>query len=153
MRTSASRSCAAALIALLGVVVLVAQSELVIVKEGNGHYHRPGCPAIRDGKGVIAMMRAQAESRGYKQHPECDLATAPNPTESSKTAAKPKTTTPVYVYLDGGKYYHRQDCRTLAKDPKKVALEVAGKTFWPCPVCRPPIRKKSDEPAVRIRRE
>jgi hypothetical protein len=36
------------------------QSEMVIVKEGTKEYHRAGCEVIRDGKGVLAMTRAQA---------------------------------------------------------------------------------------------
>jgi hypothetical protein len=154
MQASAIRVHIMALIAGLAAidVVLAGQSELVIAKEGTGHYHRPGCPVIRDGKGVIAMTRGQAEARGYKQHPACDPATSPPPGDSSAPAGKPKVAAPVFVYVDDGKYYHRQECRNLAKNSKKVALEEAGKKLWPCPVCRPPVRKKGDEPAVRIRR-
>ena len=154
MRSPANRNRAAGLtvIAVMSAALL-AQSELVIVKEGTGHYHRPGCPVIRDGRDVIAMTRGQAESREYKQHPACDPAKAPPATESAKTGEKPKMKAPVFVHIDGGQYYHRQECRTLARDSRKVSLEEAGKRLWPCPVCRPPIRKKSDEPAVRIRRD
>ena len=129
--------------------VVFAQGELVIVKEGTTEYHRPGCRVIRDGKNVLAMTRAQAESRGLKSHPGCEAAVAEAAPETGQPAKPPA---PVYVYTDSSKYYHRQDCRKLAAEASKVLLEDAGRKFWPCPVCRPPIRKKSSEPAVRIRR-
>jgi hypothetical protein len=122
----------------------VVQSELVIHKEGTKLYHRPSCPVIRDGVGILAMTRAQAEARGYTAHPDCD---PENPKAPAPRAAPPP---PVTVYVDGTKYYHRKDCSTLAtaKDVKAVSLEVAGKAQWPCPVCKPPIRQKSTENAI-----
>lgn len=113
-----------------------AQSELVIVKEGTKQYHRPGCEVIRDGKGVLAMTRAQAEGRDFKAHAECDPAVNP-PGASGKPAA------PVYVYVDGaGKHYHKEKCARLGKDARKVSLQEAGRKHWPCTVCKPPIRKR-----------
>ncbi len=140
---------------LLGVVgalwcaAVAAQSELVIYKEGTNLYHRAGCDVIRDMKGVVAMTRAQAESRGYKAHPDCDPAVskpdAPaSPASAAAAAAQPKPA-PQIVYVDGGKYYHRKDCRRLAANPKAARaepLEVAGKSLWPCPDCRPPVRPR-----------
>lgn len=138
----------------LGVVALaillggttIAQSELVIVKKGAKEYHRPGCEVVRDGEGVVALTKAQAEARGLKPHAACDPATAPAAEPDGKTV---RPVPPVYVYTDGGRYYHRQDCRKLGKDPKKVALDQAGKEQWPCPTCRPPIRKRSIESGGR----
>ena len=134
-------------------VIAAAQSELVIYKEGSTQYHRPGCDVIRDAKDVVALTRAQAEARGYKPHPECDpeqSRSAPPPAESAATA-KPQT-----VYLNGTKYYHRKDCRRLEANPKAVraeSLDTAGKTYWPCPDCRPPVRKRvtESEPLGRVR--
>ena len=129
-----------------------AQSELVIVKDGTKEYHRPGCPAIADGKGVVALGRAQAEARGHKPHPECDPAVQKSgPGFEGAAAAKPQT-----VYLNGTKYYHRKDCKRLESNPKAVraeSLEVAGKSSWPCPDCRPPVRKRTggSEPLGRVR--
>jgi hypothetical protein len=126
-----------AVLVLLAVVLLTAQPELVIVKEGTKQYHRPGCAAVKDGKGVVAMTRGQAEARGFKDNAQCDPAHI--------AAAEPSGTVPappVFVYLDGSRYYHRQDCKKLAKDPKKIALDQAGKEYWPCPTCKPPIRKR-----------
>jgi hypothetical protein len=139
---------------LLGVVgalwwsAAAAQSELVIHKEDTNLYHRPGCDVIRDMKGVVAMTRAQAESRGYKAHADCDPEVskpgAPAPPASAAAATQPKPT-PQIVYVEGGKYYHRKDCRRLAANPKAARaepLEVAGKSLWPCPDCRPPVRPR-----------
>jgi hypothetical protein len=124
-----------------------AQSELVIYKEGTKLYHRPGCPLLKDATDIVAMTRAQAESRGYKPHPDCD------PDQQKEGAASNPTAPPaaVTVYLDAGKYYHRKDCPKLDAKGKQVrseSLDSAGKSHWPCPVCRPPIRRKSAEPAV-----
>jgi hypothetical protein len=134
---------AATLTALLLVAVVshlsglrADQSEMVIAKEGTTAYHRPGCEVIRDGKGVLAMTRAQAEGRGLKSHDGCDPAKKPPP--SAATAPAP----PAYVFVDGGKYYHRESCKRLGKDRRKVRLDDAGVKYWPCPACKPPIRKR-----------
>jgi hypothetical protein len=58
---------------------------------------------------------------------------------------------PVTVYLNDNRYYHRKDCPKLNEAGKQVSsesLEKAGKSHWPCPTCRPPVRKKGAEPAV-----
>ena len=116
------------------------QSELVIVKKGASDYHRPGCTIISDGVDVLAMTRAQAEGRKLKAHPACDPSKAPPESGGPATAAKSPT---VYVYVnDGGKLYHRETCKRLGKDKKKTALDEAGRKHWPCPTCRPPIRKR-----------
>jgi len=136
------------------MVIVAAQSELVIYKQGSTQYHRPGCGVIRDAKDVVALPRAQAEARGYKPHPECDpeqSTSAPPPSGGAAEHAKPQT-----VYLNGTKYYHRKDCRHLETNPKAVraeSLETAGKTYWPCPDCRPPVRKRvtESEPLGRVR--
>ena len=54
------------------------------------------------------------------------------------------------------KYYHSKDCRRLETNPKAVRAEslgTAGKTYWPCPDCRPPVRKRvmESEPLGRVR--
>ena len=133
-----------ALLSLIAASTVQSQSELVIVKEGTRLYHRPGCPVIRDGNGVTAMTRAQAEGKQYTAHLDCDPS---NPKAPAPKAAPPP---PATVYLDGSKYYHRKDCKRL-KDPaaaKAVSLEDVGKSYWPCPDCRPPVRQKSTENAV-----
>src|SRR5690349_21019887 len=135
----------ATLISCVSAPLVFAQSELVIVKDGTKVYHRPGCPVVRDTTDVMAMTRAQAEGRKYTAHPDCDPA---NPKAPVAKAAPPP---PVTVYVvDGAKYYHRKDCKKLT-DPaaaKAVSLETVGKSYWPCPDCRPPVRQKSTENAV-----
>ena len=124
------------------------QSELVIYKEGSASYHRAGCPVLKDMTGVTAMTRGQAESRGYKAHPDCDPA---QQKADGRSAPPAPAAPPPTVYLDDGRYYHRKDCAKLDASGKRIrgeSLEAAGKSHWPCPVCRPPVRKKSAEPAV-----
>lgn len=119
------------------------QKELVIVKEGTKEYHRPGCDVIRDGKGVLAMTRAQAEGRKLTQHEDCDPAkveAAGKPGSAAKPGSKPSPKTMVVV--DGGRHYHKEGCKRLGKETKEMALEEAGRKFWPCTVCKPPIRPR-----------
>jgi hypothetical protein len=138
----------------LGPLIASAQSELVIHKAGSNQYHRPGCEVIRNGEGVLALTRAQAESRGYKPHAGCDpdeRTSGPSSAGKPAPAAKPET-----VYVNGTKYYHRKDCRKLEANPKAVrgeSLDTAGKVYWPCPDCRPPVRKRirASEPLGRVR--
>lgn len=130
---------------------LLSQGELVIYKAGTNLYHRPGCPVLRDGEGLLALTRGQAEARGYKPHPDCDpsqQAAATARGGAPGAASKPASIT---VYVDGSKYYHRKDCSKLAAGKRAVeaqSLETAGKTYWPCPTCKPPVRRKGVEPAV-----
>lgn len=119
------------------------QPELVIHKEGTKLYHRPGCDTVRDGKGVLALTRGQAEARGLKAHEACDPA-AKGGTSPGSSA----TSDPIHVYVDKSKYYHRESCSRLQKDSKPLELDVAGKTHWPCPRCRPPVRKRHSDPAI-----
>ena len=130
----------------LAVAVAVAQSELVIYKEGTGLYHRPGCPLLKDAADIVAMTRAQAESRGHKAHADCD----PDQRKSEGAPAQTTPPAPVTVYMNDARYYHRKECPKLkdAKQVKSESLETAGKSHWPCPTCRPPVRRKSAEPAV-----
>ena len=143
-----TRAVAVALVLTAVATPAIAQSELVIYKEGTRLYHRAGCPVLQGATDIVAMTRAQAESRGYKPHPDCDPAQQKPDAAAGERGAPP---TQVTVYLDAGKYYHRKDCAKLdtkGKPPRTESLEAAGKSHWPCPVCRPPVRKKSAEPAV-----
>jgi hypothetical protein len=140
----------AAFAACLAFATPRAQGELVIQKEGTTQYHRPGCPVIRDGAGVLALTRAQAEARGLSAHAECDPANAPTP-KAGPPRGRGVPPPDAVVHAAGGKYYHRQSCRRLraAKAASRtLKLAEAAKTHWPCPTCRPPILKKSAEPAV-----
>lgn len=148
------RSCLLiAAVAALVQPVVGGQSELVIYKEGTNQYHRAGCELIRSGEGVVALTRAQAEARGYKPHPDCDPNVRKPSAGDGNTATDPRAVPAVdpTVYVNGTKYYHRKDCRRLDANPKAVraeTLDKAGKSFWPCPDCRPPVRKRSAAPAV-----
>ena len=127
---------------LASVVVLAIgapQGELVIVTADTKQYHRPGCDLIRDGKKeVLAMTRAQADSRGFTSHDGCDPARA-----KSEGGGPEKAAPVVYVFIDdGGKQYHKEGCRRIGKNPRKVKLDDAGRKHWPCTVCKPPIRPR-----------
>ncbi len=125
-----------ALSLLLGLVPGV-QKEYVFVKPGSKVYHQASCEQLVGAKGVTAMTRTQAEARGLKQDPECDPATHP-PGEKKKPAQ-------VFVYVQpDGRYYHREHCAKAGASPRRVTLDEAAKKYWPCPVCKPPIRKRGD---------
>lgn len=125
-----------------------AQSELVIVKDTAAkEYHRPGCALVRDGKDVLAMTRAEAQSRGFKPHRDCDPAVQGTPAPSGAPAAKAPAP-PETVYIERStKFYHRKTCAKLGAHPEAVAVTAVGKR-WPCPTCRPPVPKRSTEPLV-----
>lgn len=133
------------LLLTLLLAILPAQGELVLVKDGSSEYHRPHCEVVRSGVGVLAMTRAQAESRGLNPHAACDPEKSRPPASAGPPAAPGAKTVPatVYVFVDAsGKHYHREGCKRLGKAPRKLALDQAGKKYWPCPVCRPPIRPR-----------
>ena len=124
-----------------------AQSELVIYKEDTNLYHRPGCDVIRDMKGVVAMTRAQAESRGYKAHADCDPAVqqawragAPPPPPRRRRSPRRRPSTSTAASITTGR-----TAAGSAANPKAARaepLDVAGKSLWPCPDCRPPVRPR-----------
>jgi hypothetical protein len=136
---------------------LASQSELVIVKQSDTAeqklYHQPGCPLVRDGKDVVAMARTEAVSRGYKPHRECDSAAAPDPKAAGANPpaggrGDARSTPAEHVFIDAaGQYYHRQGCAKIGKSPRRILLSEVSKR-WPCPACRPPIRKRADAPLV-----
>jgi methylphosphotriester-DNA--protein-cysteine methyltransferase len=121
-----------------GNVASQAQSEMVVQRDGTTVYHRPSCEQVRDVRDVLAMTRAQAESRGLKPHAECDPAQNPAAKEGTASPAKP-----AMVLVDvGGQYYHREKCEKLSKDSRRVSLTEAYKKHWPCRTCKPPIRPR-----------
>ena len=111
-----------------------AGQEMVIIREGGREYHWPGCPVVRDAKDVLAMTRAQANGRGLKPHADCD----PSQTPGEGAAAKP-----IFVFLDEGKFYHREKCARLGPSPRKVNVNEAARKHWPCRTCKPPIRPRN----------
>jgi hypothetical protein len=140
---------AVALVLAGGAGTPLAQGQLVIHKEGTLQYHRPWCAVVRDGKGVLALTLGQAAARGLKSHPECEKPPddAATPTGSTGFGARPAPP-PAPVFTDSTKYYHRAACSRAAGPLTRASLDEVGKTRWPCPVCRPPLRKKADGPAV-----
>lgn len=140
-----------------GQIATGTQTEIVIVKEASGqgekHFHRPGCPLVRDGKEIVAMTRAEAESREFKAHRDCDpaqsAATAqPQAAATAQPQAPAAKAPPTTVFVDAGTtYYHRKNCPKLGKPAKSVALTAVSKR-WPCPTCRPPVPKRATEPVV-----
>jgi hypothetical protein len=110
-------------------------TEYVLVKKGSKEYHRPGCEVVRDTTNVVAMTRAEAESRGLKPHAACDPARSPS---AQETAVQ-------YVFVaPGDRRYHREKCAKLGKTRERITLdEAAKKKYWPCPACKPPIRKRA----------
>jgi hypothetical protein len=111
-------------------------TEYVLVKAGSQEYHRPGCEVVRDAKNVVAMMRGEAEARGRRPHAACDPAKSP----PGKTPAALQ-----YVFVaSSDKRYHRETCSRLGNTRQRITLEEAArKKYWPCPVCKPPIRKRA----------
>lgn len=118
----------------VGILLLTfpqGSTEYVLVKQGSKEYHRPGCEVVRDTKHVVAMTRGEAESRGLKPHAACDPANG-----SAKAAVQ-------YVFVEpGDQRYHRETCSKLGKARQRITLDEAAKRkYWPCPVCKPPVRK------------
>ena len=128
-----------------------AQSELVVTKAGaTKEYHRPDCPVIRDGKDLVAITRAEAESRGYKAHRDCDPSKQPASADQPQrgAGASHANAAPETVYVDAStRYYHRKTCAKLGTHPEAVPVTAVGKR-WPCPTCRPPVPKRSSDPLV-----
>ena len=135
------RFAAVAVAALLTFADTGAAQDLVLHKEGTSLYHRPWCEVVRDGRGVLALSRGQANGRGLKPHAECDRE-PPQQSPVTSDEARAGDKAPVYVFVDAGKHYHREGCAKLGRTPRKVALAEAGRKLWPCPACKPPIRKR-----------
>jgi hypothetical protein len=120
---------------LFSGVTAARQTNYVFVKPGSKLYHQASCEQLAGAKGVTGMTRSQAEARGFTQDPACDPAKHP-PDEKKKPEV-------VYVYVQpDGKYYHREHCAKAGASPKRMKLDDAAKKYWPCPVCKPPIRKR-----------
>lgn len=131
-------------IAFFGSSLQAAQATFVIHKQGTGEYHRPWCSAIRDARDVVALTPGQAEARGLKSHADCEKEPAAGVGTTGAVPTPKKPSSPVIVYMDAAKYYHREGCAKAAGSVTRATLEQAAKSRWPCPVCRPPVRKKGD---------
>jgi hypothetical protein len=110
-------------------------SALVVDIPADNLYHQPSCPLVRKaGSRVKVMKESEAVRRGLKPH---DCASAD---EEGATAAE-KNQQPVYVQA-GDNRYHKAGCEKLKGGGTKLTLDEAGKKYWPCPVCKPPIRQR-----------
>lgn len=110
-------------------------STLVVVFTGGGarEYHTPACPLVQGVRDVAVMRKAEAEARRLTPHDACHKGPAPKPDPNA-----------VRVFVaSGDKYYHRAGCRRLPARNTRVTLDRAGRRHWPCPVCKPPIRKRN----------
>lgn len=112
-------------------------SALVVSIPSDRLYHQPGCPLVaKAGKNVKVMRLSEANRRSLKAH---DCRSAADGSDGSKAAEANAAT--VFVQ-DGDRRYHREKCERLTKDPQKATLDKAGRSHFPCPVCKPPIRQR-----------
>jgi hypothetical protein len=112
-------------------------SGLVVVIPNDKRYHQPGCPLVaKAGKSVQVMKLADAKKRGLEAH-DCQAYAD----RGGKESAADANAVAVYVQPDDN-HYHKLDCKKLKGNPTKITLDEAGKKYWPCPVCKPPIRQK-----------
>jgi hypothetical protein len=114
-------------------------SALVVDIPGDALYHQPGCPLVaKAGSNVKVMRLAEANRRGMKAH-NCREAAGTAGDEGPDAATA--NAVPVYTQ-DGDRRYHTDGCEQLKKAPQKVPLDKAGRSHFPCPVCKPPIRQR-----------
>jgi hypothetical protein len=121
---------------LLVATVVAAQdaSSLVVIIAGDQTFHRPGCALVaKAGSHVTVAKRGEAIRRGLKPH-DCGPDTSDGPfvdPNAVKVTIQPRDNK-----------YHRVTCAKLGPTRSTLTLEEAGRKFWPCPVCKPPIRQR-----------
>lgn len=107
-------------------------------------YHDPGCDLVKSGRDVQALTRGRAEVDGYKAHLCVDAVTiapvAPLPPPPRPKA--PANDKMVWVAGESNKY-HLAGCKALGSNAKRLTLDRAGRQYWPCARCKPPIRERS----------
>ena len=109
-------------------------SAMVVVIKGEKQYHQPSCPLVaKAGSNVSVTKQGEAKLRGLTAH-EC-------PTPEVTPTAEEVNQTKV-VTQSGDNKYHRSTCTKLGKETTTITLDEAGRKFWPCPVCKPPIRQR-----------
>jgi hypothetical protein len=114
-------------------------SALVVDIPADSFYHTPGCSLVRKaGSAVKVMKQSEAVRRGLKPH-DCDSASA---AADAAAAAEAANAAPVYVQKND-KRYHKAGCEKLGDAASTIALDDAGQKYWPCPVCKPPVRKRA----------
>jgi hypothetical protein len=106
---------------------------VVLTKSDAREYHTPACPLIRGVSDVAVMRKTEAEQRHYTPPRACHSDPPPKPAPIA-----------VQVFVaKSDKYYHRDSCRRKKPDAQPMKLDDAGRRYWPCPVCRPPVRKRA----------
>jgi hypothetical protein len=117
----------------IGATGLFAQStpDLVAVITGTKQFHQLTCPlVVRAGTHVTLMKKSEALRKHLTAH---DCGSMPG------MYVDPNT---VKVYTQpGDNKYHLASCSKLGATRSEITLEEAGKKYWPCPVCHPPIRQ------------
>jgi hypothetical protein len=129
---------AAAVAAALCVAALDAQSanDLVVSIPGDKEFHQPGCPLVaKAGSSVRVMKRSEAVRRKLTPHAGCRAAENPG-------AALDPNTAKVYTQ-PGDNKYHTASCPKLGAQKTAMTLDEAGRRWWPCPVCKPPVRQRT----------
>jgi hypothetical protein len=120
------------------VVSLSAQSanDLVVSIPGDKEFHQPGCPLVaKAGSSVKVMKRSEAVRRKLTPHGGCGAS------QGSGVALDPNA---VKVYTQpGDNKYHTATCPKLQGQKVAVTLDEAGRKWWPCPVCKPPVRQRT----------
>jgi len=110
-------------------------SSLVVIIPGDKTFHQPGCALVaKAGSNVTVAKRGEAARRGLKPH-DCGPDAAGGPTvdpNAVKVLTQP-----------GDNKYHRATCPKLGTTRTALALDQAGRKYWPCPVCKPPIRQRT----------
>jgi len=111
-------------------------SDLVVSIPGDKEFHQPGCPLVaKAGSSVKVMKRSEALRRKLTPHAACSAAAG------SGVALDPNA---VKVYTQpGDNKYHTATCPKLQAQKVAITLEEAGRKWWPCPVCKPPVRQRT----------
>jgi hypothetical protein len=111
-------------------------SDLVVSIPGDKEFHQPGCPLVaKAGSRVRVMKRVEATRRKLTPHAACGAA------GGSGVAADPNA---VKVFTQpGDNKYHTATCPKLGSERTSIALDEAGRKWWPCPVCKPPVRQRT----------
>lgn len=114
-------------------------SSMVVIIAGDKTFHQPGCALVaKAGSKVTVSKRGEATRRGLTAH---DCGPGASGEASGDPNAEKVATQP------GDNKYHRPTCAKLAATRSTLTLGEAGRKLWPCPVCKPPIRKPPPPPA------
>jgi 5-enolpyruvylshikimate-3-phosphate synthase len=109
-------------------------SALVVIVPGDKQFHQPTCAVVaRAGSKVKVSKQADAVRRGLEQH-DCEA-------EGDASSSADPNAVKVFTQKNDNKY-HRETCKKLGEKRTAIILDEAGRKFWPCPVCEPPIRKR-----------